>query len=151
MPLSDEVVQFNHNAVSDLDLDVSYLQSFVKRLEGQALMLPAVFDELRQTVDLLKSGNTDDFYDISIRMRKYTNVDPLNGPRLVEKLVPAGRAPGSAGGMNGGGGGPGGGGGGSGGGSGGANDSRPKTPGTAQGVSSSLLSSVTSKGFSGFR
>jgi len=50
-------------------------------------MLPTVFDELRQTVDLLKSANPEEFYDISVRMRKYTNVDPLNGPRLVEKYV----------------------------------------------------------------
>lgn len=73
--------------MADLDLDVHYLQGFVEQLEGQTSMLPTVFDELRQTVDLLKSANPEEFYDISVRMRKYTNVDPLNGPRLVEKYV----------------------------------------------------------------
>lgn len=72
--------------MEDLDTDVTYLQTFVAEL-GEPLLLQ-IFEELRQTIDLLRSDNSDEFYAIDTRMRKYANVDPLNGPVLLEKYVP---------------------------------------------------------------
>lgn len=75
----------NKNAVADLDLDARYLQSFVAGLDEPLLL--QIFEELRQTIDLLQSDNTDEFYSIDTRMRKYSNVNLLSGPVLLEKYV----------------------------------------------------------------
>ncbi len=48
-------------------------------------MLRENLDELQQTVNLLQSENQDDFFDVSIRNKKYGRVDALNGPLLLEK------------------------------------------------------------------
>ncbi|KAF3925575.1 hypothetical protein ABW21_db0203808 [Orbilia brochopaga] len=86
LPLSEHIRMINKIAVANMDIDVTYLEAFVKTLERDGVLLPGLFDELRETVNLLKSGNPEEFYDISIRMRHYTNVNPLNGPVLLEKL-----------------------------------------------------------------
>lgn len=71
--------------MADLDLDARYLQDFVASLNVPLLL--QVFEELRQTIDLLRSDNTDEFYSIDTRMRKYSNVNPLTGPVLLEKYI----------------------------------------------------------------
>ncbi|KAK6362055.1 hypothetical protein TWF730_005754 [Orbilia blumenaviensis] len=86
LPLSDHVRMINKNAVKNMDQDVAYLEEFVKSLESEGSNLPRIFEELRETVNLLKSDNPEEFYDISVRMKHYTKVDPLNGPLLMEKL-----------------------------------------------------------------
>ncbi|KAH8130439.1 exocyst complex, sec15 subunit [Trichoderma asperelloides] len=87
LPLSSEVRHINGHGVSALAQDVNYLTDFVGSLEnGQ--MLRENLDELQQTVNLMQSDNHDEFYDISIRNKKYGRVDPLNGPMLLEKLTP---------------------------------------------------------------
>jgi len=35
----------------------------------------------------MQAENTDEFYDISIRNKKYGRVDAINGPILLEKYV----------------------------------------------------------------
>lgn len=50
-------------------------------------MLRENLDELQQTVNLMQSDNHEEFYDISIRNKKYGRVDVLNGPMLLEKYV----------------------------------------------------------------
>ncbi|KFG83350.1 exocyst complex, sec15 subunit [Metarhizium anisopliae] len=50
-------------------------------------MLRENLDELQQTVNLMESDNHDEFFDISIRNKKYGRVDALNGPVLLEKCV----------------------------------------------------------------
>lgn len=96
LPLSDSVRSISPAAVKDLDTDVHYLQKFVEGLEnggGGGGTLPAIFEELRQTVDLCVKvaeqgeGAAEEFYDVGVRMRKYAAVDPMNGPVLVEKVV----------------------------------------------------------------
>lgn len=69
--------------MSDLDLDARYLQDFVASLNEPLLL--QIFEELRQTIDLLQSDNADEFYSIDTRMRKYSNVNPMHGPVLLEK------------------------------------------------------------------
>ncbi|CUS13121.1 unnamed protein product [Tuber aestivum] len=85
LPLSEDISQINKISVHNLDMDVKYLQEFVDSLNEP--MLPSVFDELRQTIDLLKSDNSDEFYNISTKMKKYANVDLINGAVLLEKLL----------------------------------------------------------------
>ena len=83
LPLSPEVKRINPNGVAALAKDVQYLTDFVDTLDNP--ILQQNLDELRQTVALMKSENTDEFYDISIRNKKYGRVDVLNGPVLLEK------------------------------------------------------------------
>lgn len=35
----------------------------------------------------MESENSDEFYDSSLRNRKYGQVNPLNGPLLLEKIT----------------------------------------------------------------
>ncbi len=65
-------------------LDVAHLTAFVGNLEN-AFMLEQNLDELQQTVALMQCDNHDEFYDISIRNKKYGRVDAMNGPLLLEK------------------------------------------------------------------
>jgi hypothetical protein len=82
--LSPDVKHISHGAVVMLSQDVSYLTDFVDSLENGA-MLKENLDELQQTVNLMRSGNHDEFFDISIRNKKYGRVDATNGPLLLEK------------------------------------------------------------------
>jgi hypothetical protein len=42
-------------------------------------------DELVQTVALMGAENTDEFFDVAQRNRKYGKVDPIKGAQLIEK------------------------------------------------------------------
>ena len=82
--MSPDVKHINPNGVTALAQDVQHLTEFVSSLEnGQ--MLRENLDELQQTVSLLQAENSEEFYDVSIRNRKYGRVDALNGPMLLEK------------------------------------------------------------------
>ncbi|OAX79264.1 hypothetical protein ACJ72_06421, partial [Emergomyces africanus] len=85
LPLSPDVKKINPNGVAALARDVDYLTQFVDSLGVP--ILRENLDELQQTVQLLQSENTDEFYDISTRNKKYGRVDAMNGPILLEKLV----------------------------------------------------------------
>ncbi len=50
-------------------------------------MLRSNLDELEQTIQLLQSENTDEFFDVSTRNKKYGRVDAMNGPILLEKYA----------------------------------------------------------------
>lgn len=82
-PLSPEVKRINPHGVMALAKDVEYLAEFVDSLEVP--ILRENLDELQQTVQLMQSENTDEFYDISTRNKKYGRVDAINGPVLLEK------------------------------------------------------------------
>ncbi|AEO69002.1 uncharacterized protein THITE_59711 [Thermothielavioides terrestris NRRL 8126] len=86
LPLSPDVKKINPNGVAAMALDVEHLTRFVSQLEN-AFMLEQNLDELQQTVALMQSDNHDEFYDISIRNKKYGRVDAMNGPILLEKLT----------------------------------------------------------------
>jgi hypothetical protein len=87
LPLSPDVKHINPNGVTALAQDVQYLAEFVSSLEnGQ--MLRENLNELQQTINLMQSDSTDEFFDISTRNKKYDRVDALNGPILLEKLTP---------------------------------------------------------------
>ena len=45
-------------------------------------------DELQQTIALMQADNSDEYYDVSTRNKKYGRVDAMNGPLLLEKYVP---------------------------------------------------------------
>ncbi|OJD21010.1 hypothetical protein ACJ73_07653 [Blastomyces percursus] len=85
LPLSPDVKKINRNGVAALARDVDYLTQFVDSLGVP--ILRENLDELQQTVQLLQAENTDEFYDISTRNKKYGRVDAMNGPILLEKLV----------------------------------------------------------------
>ncbi|KAK9772464.1 putative Exocyst complex subunit Sec15-like-domain-containing protein [Seiridium cardinale] len=85
LPLSPDVKKINPNGVTALSKDVRHLTDFVDGLEN-GFMLRSNLDELEQTIMLLQSDNTDEFFDVSTRNKKYGRVDALNGPILLEKL-----------------------------------------------------------------
>ncbi|EGC48276.1 exocyst complex component Sec15 [Histoplasma capsulatum var. duboisii H88] len=91
LPLSPDVKNINPNGVAALARDVDYLTQFVDSLGVP--ILRENLDELQQTVQLLQAENTDEFYDISTRNKKYGRVDAMNGPILLEKLVAAVQSP----------------------------------------------------------
>lgn len=62
------------------------MTEFVNSLENGE-MLKENLDELQQTVNLMQSDNHEEFFDISVRNKKYGRVDALNGPILLEKFV----------------------------------------------------------------
>lgn len=82
-PLSSDVKKINPNGVMALAKDVEYLTEFVNSLGVP--ILRENLDELQQTVQLMQADNTDEFYDISTRNKKYGRVDAMNGPVLLEK------------------------------------------------------------------
>ncbi|KAI8966777.1 exocyst complex subunit Sec15-like protein [Daldinia sp. FL1419] len=86
LPLSPDVKKINPNGVAALSMDVQHLTHFVDGLEN-GFMLRSNLDELEQTIQLLQSDNTDEFFDISTRNKKYGRVDAMNGPALLEKLT----------------------------------------------------------------
>jgi hypothetical protein len=86
LPLSPDVKKINPNGVAALAKDVKYLADFVDSLDN-APILKENLDELQQTVALLYTENPEEFFDISIRNKKYGRVDALNGPRLLEKYA----------------------------------------------------------------
>jgi hypothetical protein len=77
------VKSINPNGVAALAKDVDYLSRFVDSLDVP--ILKENLDELQQTVQLMQSSNTDEYYDVSTRNKKYGRVDPMNGPTLLEK------------------------------------------------------------------
>ncbi|PYH48300.1 putative exocyst complex component Sec15 [Aspergillus saccharolyticus JOP 1030-1] len=85
LPLSPEVKKINTHGVLALTKDVEYLYQFVDSLGVP--ILRENLDELQQTVQLMQADNTDEFYDISTRNKKYGRVDAINGPVLLEKIA----------------------------------------------------------------
>ncbi|KAL2754714.1 hypothetical protein ACRALDRAFT_2043630 [Sodiomyces alcalophilus JCM 7366] len=86
LPLSSDVKCINAHAVEALAQDVRYLTEFVDSLENGA-MLRENLDELQQTVNLLQSENHEEFFDVTVRNKKFGRVDAMNGPILLEKLT----------------------------------------------------------------
>ncbi|KAL7626685.1 Rab GTPase-binding exocyst subunit S15 [Parahypoxylon ruwenzoriense] len=86
LPLSPDVKKINPNGVAALSMDAQHLTNFVDGLEN-GFMLRSNLDELEQTIHLLQSDNTDEFFDITTRNKKYGRVDAVNGPVLLEKLT----------------------------------------------------------------
>ena len=87
LPLSPEIDKISPAAVHQLSFDVSHFTTYVKTLPNNMILLESL-DELQQTIALLQSTSPEDFYDISLRNKKYGSVDPMKGPQLLEKLVP---------------------------------------------------------------
>ncbi|KAH8165804.1 hypothetical protein CIB48_g2466 [Xylaria polymorpha] len=86
LPLSPDVRKINPNGVIALAQDVQHLTDFVDDLEN-GFMLRSNLDELEQTIQLLQSENTEEFFDVLTRNKKYGRVDAMNGPILLEKLT----------------------------------------------------------------
>ena len=85
LPLSADVRRINPNGIAALAKDVQYLTEFVDTLGNP--ILRENLDELQQTVLLMQAENSDEFYDVATRNKKYGRVDAMNGPILLEKYV----------------------------------------------------------------
>ncbi|KAL8828890.1 MAG: hypothetical protein Q9170_006407 [Blastenia crenularia] len=83
LPLSPEVKSISPPGVAALAKDVQYLTEFVDTLDNA--ILKENLDELQQTVALMQTGNSDEFYDMATRNKKYGRVDAVNGSILLEK------------------------------------------------------------------
>ena len=85
LPLSPDVKRINPNGVAALANDVRFLSEFVDTLNNP--ILQENLDELQQTVVLMSAENTEEYYDVSVRNKKYGRVDVMNGPLLLEKYT----------------------------------------------------------------
>ena len=83
LPLSADVKKINPNGVAAMSKDVKYLTEFVDTLGNP--ILNQNLGELQQTILLMQSDNSDEYYDVSTRNKKYGRVDAMNGPILLEK------------------------------------------------------------------
>jgi len=86
LPLSPSVERITTTSISQLSMDISHFQSYVETLPNNSILMESL-DELVQTVALMSTDQPEEFYDISLRNKKYRNVDPLKGPQLLEKVV----------------------------------------------------------------
>ncbi|ETN40223.1 uncharacterized protein HMPREF1541_04499 [Cyphellophora europaea CBS 101466] len=87
-PLSPDVTKITSLAVKQLSMDVQHFADYVRTLPNNLILLESL-DELTQTIALMATDQPEEFYDISLRNKKYGAVDPLKGPQLLEKVVPA--------------------------------------------------------------
>ncbi|KAJ4379168.1 Rab GTPase-binding exocyst subunit S15 [Didymella sp. IMI 355093] len=83
LTLDEGVKRITPPAVASLSLDTQYLMQFVESLNNPILM--ENLDELTQTVALMGTDDSLEFYDISQRNKKYSKVDQLKGAILLEK------------------------------------------------------------------
>ncbi|EXJ86497.1 hypothetical protein A1O3_03448 [Capronia epimyces CBS 606.96] len=86
LPLSPSVERITTTTIAQLSMDIDHFRSYVETLPNNSILLESL-DELIQTVALMATDQPDEFYDISLRNKKYRNVDPLKGPQLLEKVV----------------------------------------------------------------
>ncbi|EGV65220.1 Rab GTPase-binding exocyst subunit S15 [Yamadazyma tenuis] len=93
-----EAEGYNHIAIDNFDLDVRHLESSIQALsqhddsdpnEGEGLVsLQSTFTELRQSIDLLKLDNYEDFKkNPSFRTRKFDRVKYEDGVKLINKML----------------------------------------------------------------
>ena len=100
LPLSPTVKRLSPAAVAKLYTDAQHLADFVSSLGTitpqstigseksgpDSTILLNQIDPLRQTVELMRSKEPEEFYDASARSRKYGSVDRMNGAILLEKV-----------------------------------------------------------------
>lgn len=85
LPIDSSVKRISPAAVVTLSQDVSFLSDFVDSLGNP--ILKENLDEVVQTVALMGTDNSDEFFDASLRNRKYGKVDRENGVVLLEKVT----------------------------------------------------------------
>ncbi|OAL02493.1 exocyst complex subunit Sec15-like protein [Phaeosphaeriaceae sp. SRC1lsM3a] len=85
LTLDEGVKRITPSAVADLATDTRYLSDFVSSLNNPILM--ENLDELTQTVALMGTENSDEFFDVAQRNRKYGKVDNMKGAILLEKVA----------------------------------------------------------------
>jgi hypothetical protein len=85
LTLDDGVRRITPAAVATLATDTAFLSSFVESLNNPILM--ENLDELTQTVALMGTDNSDEFFDIAQRNRKYGKVDSMKGAILIDKVT----------------------------------------------------------------
>jgi exocyst complex component 6 len=86
LPLSDSVDRITTTTIKQMEIDVNHFRGYVETLPNNVVLLDSL-SELSQTIALMSTDSPDEFYDISLRNRKYRKVDPLKGPMLLEKVV----------------------------------------------------------------
>lgn len=84
LTLDEGVKRITPSAVADLATDTHYLSDFVSSLNNPILM--ENLDELTQTVALMGTENSDEFFDVAQRNKKYGKVDNMKGAILLEKV-----------------------------------------------------------------
>ncbi len=86
LALSDSVTRITSATIAQMDMDINHFRAYVETLPNNFVLLESL-DELIQTIALMLTDQPDEFYDISLRNKKYRNVDPMKGPMLLEKVV----------------------------------------------------------------
>lgn len=84
LPLNDGVKRITPSAVASFATDTAFLSAFVSSLNNPILM--ENLDELTQTVALMGTDNSEEFFDIAQRNKKYSKVNQMKGAILIEKV-----------------------------------------------------------------
>ncbi|KAF2205135.1 exocyst complex subunit Sec15-like protein [Delitschia confertaspora ATCC 74209] len=85
LPLDETVKRITPAAVQSFLTDISKLSAFVQSLNNPILM--ENLEELWQTAALMGSDNSDEFFDVAQRNKKYSKVDGIKGAILIEKVM----------------------------------------------------------------
>ncbi|TGZ82689.1 exocyst complex subunit Sec15-like protein [Ascodesmis nigricans] len=85
--MDNDVTAITKDAVEDVWVDVEHLCSVAGKIkEEHQWDLGPFLEELLQTVELMRSGNGDEFYEVAKGNKKYARVNRENGPVLLEKI-----------------------------------------------------------------
>ncbi|KAK4985783.1 Rab GTPase-binding exocyst subunit S15 [Elasticomyces elasticus] len=90
LPLAPSIRRISPQAVLAFRLDVQHLLDFVRGLDSGVLMEMEGLDELRQTADLMQLGSLgkeEEWYDSSVRNRRFRSVDKMNGTVLLDRVT----------------------------------------------------------------
>ncbi|KAH3676103.1 hypothetical protein WICMUC_002400 [Wickerhamomyces mucosus] len=77
-------------SILNFDLDISYVESIIIELNpaksDNKESLQSMFTQLRQSINLLKQGNLNEYKDQTLRMRKFDQIKPEDAINLIQKL-----------------------------------------------------------------
>lgn len=78
-------------AVANFDMDVRFLEDFVNEIaeDSNEMSLTTTFTELRQSIDLLRAEDMNEYNNTMVRMKKYDRVKPENAQALFQKAANA--------------------------------------------------------------
>ncbi|ODQ55686.1 exocyst complex subunit Sec15-like protein [Saitoella complicata NRRL Y-17804] len=87
MLLSTSTRKYNEHGIANFDKDISYLEEFVEELNDPSISAADTFLELRQSVNLLRAENVEEYLNTTTRMKSYSRLKPQNAITMLEKQL----------------------------------------------------------------
>ncbi|CCG81161.1 putative Exocyst complex component Sec15 [Taphrina deformans PYCC 5710] len=86
---SPQVRKITDTAVYNFNHDISFLEQFILSLADPVLEGSDTLGEIRQSINLLQSGDVSEYLDGTVRNRKYPRVKAAQAIQLLEKMLAA--------------------------------------------------------------